>query len=231
MVDDEPFTTVQPLTTDQKDLTISATESTSAGDLLRVRNDSVLLPSAPTSDDSTNDRINDRLTESPTTSSQGSSSLLTMQPRFSAIVDVIQQFIQEERLRSFCFLGKYSHVYTDQQDMLVVGKADADKMEILRAREFSNGSLSWIPDHEFFAFYEPMDGNNRGRIVCITVTPGQEITIGSLTITAPIPNGKKPMQYVGVRQTLTSCTLQTGWKPTQLPIGFARRTPGMTMHA
>ena len=102
-----------------------------------------------------------------------------MQYPSDSIVQAIHHYIDWERQRNFEFLGKHSHVYMRQQDLLVVSPANRDDVQTARIL-YSQDALSSFTDQQFFVFNEPMCSKN--CFVAITVCPGEETDIGAMTI-------------------------------------------------
>jgi hypothetical protein len=108
----------------------------------------------------------------------------------NTIISELHRFIQEERVRSFDFLGQYSHEFMNQDDLLVVAPASADDIDDLRTRDLKTKQLTAYADEQWYEFNEPMGISS--YLVAITVMPGGDSLKGSLidrmTITAPLLN-------------------------------------------
>ena len=175
-------------TTEREKPALSTTETISGDRDSRSRNDSIISPSALTSNDSTDQKLRQG-TGIVASANQTSSSPFTLTADLPTIMDAIHRFIQEERLRNFDFLGKYSHCYMRQEELLVVSPATADDVQPIRMRDFKNGLLSSFSDDQFFVFKEPMDSSDFARVVAITIPHGQAPEIGNMSFTIPLPCG------------------------------------------
>ncbi|KAF2830297.1 hypothetical protein CC86DRAFT_367095 [Ophiobolus disseminans] len=166
----------------------SADSAISHDALTHQRHDS--LTSTPALNHATNDTL--QHSQNSTTSIEHSLlklSLLPVQSEMDTIVNAIRQFIQDERVRSFSFLGRHSHCYMRQQDLLAISPASPDDLRSMRAQDAKRGQLSGFSDDQFFVFDELMDSYDLGRIVAVTMSPGQPQDIHHMTTTVPLPRG------------------------------------------
>ncbi|KAH8700062.1 hypothetical protein GQ44DRAFT_632510, partial [Phaeosphaeriaceae sp. PMI808] len=98
-----------------------------------------------------------------------------------SIIEVLHHFIQEERKRSFCFLGMRSHCYLDQSDLLSVSPATTN--EINAARKFDQDNrLAVYTESDWFNFKE-VGSKGLIHIVAITILPFQTLAINNLIVT------------------------------------------------
>lgn len=102
------------------------------------------------------------------------------------IISELHRFVREERIRSFDFLGQYSHEFMNQEDLLVVSAATPGDIADLRTRDIKTRRFMAYADEQLYAFDEPMGFN--GYIVAINVTPGDSPLIDRMTITIPLLN-------------------------------------------
>jgi hypothetical protein len=100
------------------------------------------------------------------------------------IIEIIHQFIRDERLRSFCFLAQHSHRHMGQEELLVLSQATSDDIQAIRDRDHQS-RLAKFSDSDWFTFHEPMVYDSWRRTVAITIAQGQVATIEDLNITTP----------------------------------------------
>ncbi|KAF2025788.1 hypothetical protein EK21DRAFT_75623 [Setomelanomma holmii] len=105
------------------------------------------------------------------------------------IMDVLRAFIREERVRSFSFLGRHSHEYMRQADLLEVSRADSGDIKEVRYRDKRRQHLATFSDEQFHVFSEPMCTFDSSRTVALTPDPGFPPTADNITITALSPSG------------------------------------------
>jgi hypothetical protein len=137
------------------------------------------------SKDTTNDGGLDHGTNKGPESPQVAASKHELSPE--RIINTVHQFVREERLRSFRFMGERCHRYMDQEELLVVAPATSDEVCAIR-RGGSEPHLDQYVDSTWFTFVEPQVRVSSKRTVAITVQCSQEPTIENLIITATTPN-------------------------------------------
>jgi hypothetical protein len=103
------------------------------------------------------------------------------------IIAATHHFIQAERRRSFSFLGRHRHYYLDQNDLLVVSRADKDDMKPIRESDRKARRLASFSNKDWFTFYEPI-GLGTSRTVAITISPGCQPAIENMQVTVPLRN-------------------------------------------
>jgi hypothetical protein len=103
------------------------------------------------------------------------------------IINTVHQFVRQERLRSFRFLGERCHRYMNQEELLVVAPATGDEFHAVR-RGTREPCLEQYADKTWFTFVEPQVHDSSKRTVAITVQCGREPTIENLTIMALAPD-------------------------------------------
>jgi hypothetical protein len=105
-------------------------------------------------------------------------------PKPDRIIDVVHQFIQDERVRSFCFLAKHSHRFMDQSELLVVSHAAQDNVQMIKR----HNRYSYLPallDLDWYTLEEPKRHDSLSHTVAITSSNAADISIENLTITIP----------------------------------------------
>jgi hypothetical protein len=105
-----------------------------------------------------------------------------------SIIEVVHQFIQSERRRSFCFLAKHSHRHMSQQDLLVVSQATNEDIITVRSRDHYC-LLAAYADHAWYTFDEPMCHHNVRHTVALTFSEGRDFVIDNLKVIFPVSNG------------------------------------------
>jgi hypothetical protein len=96
------------------------------------------------------------------------------------IIETVHQFVHDERRRSFCFLGKRSHCFMNQEDLLVVSPAELDDINTMRGRD-RNGNSPFAPytDRDWYTFHEPMGYDTLSPTVVLTLTEGGDCILRS----------------------------------------------------
>jgi hypothetical protein len=108
------------------------------------------------------------------------------EPSSDRIIDTVHQFVREERLRNFRFLGQRCHRYMNQEELLLVAPATRDEIYAVRHRDHEL-CLEQYADSHWFTFVEPEVRDSSKCTVVITVQSGQELTIENLIITTLAP--------------------------------------------
>ena len=114
-------------------------------------------------------------------------SILHTQP--DLVIKTIHAFIQGERMRNFSFLGRHSHRYMRQADLLGVSRATSCDIKQFRNRHRKNSRFAAFSDENFFIFSEPMCDADFNRLVAITTDPGCIPTVDNMTVTVPAAGG------------------------------------------
>ncbi|RMZ74456.1 n amino acid transport system [Pyrenophora seminiperda CCB06] len=95
------------------------------------------------------------------------------------IVNALHDYIQQERKRNFRFLDRHSHAFTQQEDLLVVTRADPEDVYAIRWRCGPEATTTW---GDWFTFYEPLRGDGFTRTVAIEILPGDAVTVENMTV-------------------------------------------------
>jgi hypothetical protein len=106
------------------------------------------------------------------------------------IIETVHQFVHDERRRSFCFLGKRSHCFMNQEDLLVVSPAELDDINTMRGRD-RNGNSPFAPytDRDWYTFHEPMGYDTLSPTVVLTLTEGGDCIIDNITVISSLSDG------------------------------------------
>ena len=95
------------------------------------------------------------------------------------IVAALHHYIQQERTHNFSFLERHSHLYTQQEDLLVVTRADADELVAVRSRHGPAIASKW---NDWFTFSEPLRADGFRRTVAIEILPGAALTVENMVV-------------------------------------------------
>jgi len=99
------------------------------------------------------------------------------------IIRTIHDFIEEERRRSFCFLGQHAHRFMDHRDLLIV--SHATEYDVRATLELSGDlHLQEYTKNDWYKFEEPKR-NNPSHTVAITLASGEDLRIENLAILIP----------------------------------------------
>jgi hypothetical protein len=104
------------------------------------------------------------------------------------IIEAVQQFVRNERQRSFCFLGKRSHRLMNQEDLLIVSLAKSDDIKMIRSRS-RNSHLATYTDQDWYTFHEPTGYNTMSHTVVLTTPEVRDNVISNITVTVPFLDG------------------------------------------
>jgi hypothetical protein len=98
----------------------------------------------------------------------------------NAVFDALHNFIQQERISNFNFLGQYSHCYMDQKELLVVTQAYLEDIADVR-RVAGHHTTTTCNDCDWYTFDEPLRTDGFTRTVAIEFH-GDVPTIESMAI-------------------------------------------------
>lgn len=102
----------------------------------------------------------------------------------SSMIDLVikatHTFIQRERQRNFHFLGKYSHRYMEQEDLLFARAADSHEIESVRNRAGYHAAAT--DSESWYTFTEPLCRQEPIKTVLIEVLPGRKIVVDNLIV-------------------------------------------------
>ncbi|KAH7384707.1 hypothetical protein BKA66DRAFT_416504 [Pyrenochaeta sp. MPI-SDFR-AT-0127] len=115
------------------------------------------------------------------------------------IVEATHEFIQKERRHNYLFLGKHSHRYKDQQELLVARAADSDEINMVRNRAGYDETSGY--DNHWYTFSEPLCMDGVLRTVVINHSPGKEIVVDNLSVIC-FSNGKAAKRTYPLAQWL-----------------------------
>ncbi|EFQ91642.1 hypothetical protein PTT_11456 [Pyrenophora teres f. teres 0-1] len=101
------------------------------------------------------------------------------QTQMEPIITALHDFIQQERKRNFHFLDRYSHIYTQQKDLLVATRANAYDVGNLHSTH--RAEIANI-GHKVFKFLEPLRGDEFERIFAVLIRPGDAVTVDNMVI-------------------------------------------------
>jgi hypothetical protein len=105
-------------------------------------------------------------------------------PASNRIIEVVHKFIQDERVRSFCFLAKHSHRFMNQAELLVVTHVDQDDVRMI-LKHNRHSHLSAFSDLDWYTLDEPNRHDSLSHTVAITSFNAADISINNLNVTIP----------------------------------------------
>lgn len=108
------------------------------------------------------------------------------QDRPQQIIETLHKFIQDERIRNFRFLGRSSHQYLKQDELLVVSPANEDDIQDLRT---GHRHLKTYKDDQWFTFSRFATNRASSRTVVVMAPEGSTISMDSLTVIEPYSRG------------------------------------------
>ncbi|KAH7396979.1 hypothetical protein DE146DRAFT_678636 [Phaeosphaeria sp. MPI-PUGE-AT-0046c] len=102
------------------------------------------------------------------------------------IIEALHKFIQEERLRNFCFLASSSHRYMNQEELLIVSSATNEAIQEAMTGHHDSKVSS---DHDWFTFRQMAGNDSAVHTVMITTAPRADVSIDEMTIMEPHSKG------------------------------------------
>lgn len=112
------------------------------------------------------------------------------------IIAALHDYIQQERMRNFHFLDRHSHLYKQQEDLLVVTRADPNDLQALRSRRGTEVASDW---NGIFTILEPLRAYGFKRIVSIEIQPGDAVTVENMVILELGHKGQKTTRNPGMK--------------------------------
>ncbi|KAI1546881.1 hypothetical protein PtrSN001C_002669, partial [Pyrenophora tritici-repentis] len=101
------------------------------------------------------------------------------QAQTESIIAALHDFIQQERKRNFHFLDRHSHLYMQQEELLIVTQVNADDVEDLHS--IRAAEMAGMKD-KLFKLFEPLRGNESERVVAVLIRPGDAVVVENIVI-------------------------------------------------